>query len=614
MNGLKTCICILFICSGFHLGATSALSQEESLGNSHLFFDAVDVQVVSIEAVVVDENGEPVTGLGPDDFILFEDGEQVEISNFFAVEESSVTGEDPDYDPALDLDALDPDLDSGSQIPFGPETTNLNLVMLVDNIHMPPQNRNKIFADLRSFLDQLDGDDRMLIVSMGDSLKVETGFTNDISEIAGVLDRLEKETGPALRTETTMRQLLRNIQSAALPAPSTGFADNQALMDRARLEAVDYATAIRAFGESRSRQAKNTLRAMSAFTESLAGMKGRKALMYVSDGFSMNPIDSMQQAWQDKFLDWLDRNGYRREMQEGMNMDRSSASLRRDLDDFTELAAANKVAIYPISPGSRLASTSNSAASAGSFTTSGSGGASRLAGTLEQFALEESLLRLADQTGGVAFTRNINVEGLFHRIRQDFSTFYSLGFNPKSENSERRTIEIQTKDERYKVRYGKAVVDKDPLLLLQDRILSNLNYELGENPLQVGLAPVEQVKQSDGNFKLSVMVSIPFEKILLLPEEEAHSGRLTLFVVVRDEQNKQISPFRQVEIPLQIPNEQILQVMSQSAGYPLELNVQPGPKRIAIGIRDRLAQLDSTLHLDLDVGAPLPEPISEQSP
>ena len=572
--------------------STASLAEPEKSG---LFFDTVDVQVVNVEAVVVDKEGKPVLGLGPEDFEIFENGEPVEISNFFAAGSLNAA----DADPSMPLLAREDPM-------VKPETENLNLVVLVDNAHVSPQNRNQIFVNLRQFLkDRLKPDDQILIVSIGDSLEVETKFTRDEAVINATLDRLEAETGPSIRSYANISQLLLRIQSAKIPERETGFRDNLAEVERARLEAKDYASNIRALSEDRLNRSKATLQAMAGFVSSLAGMKGRKALLYISDGMSMNPADALMQAWQDKYLDWLSRNGYGRDQLELTTISSTSFSLTKELDQFVRHAASTKVAIYPISPGSRLSRSIGTAESRGSMTTSGSGGTSKLVGTLEQFALEESLLRMADETGGIAFTRSSNIEGLLEQIRDDFTTFYSLGYQPEILSTDRRDIEIKVKNKDWKIRYGKTIREKDPLDNLQDRILSAMYYDLEENPLRISLTPMKQEPTAGGNFNVSVMVQIPFEKILLLPEEAHHSGRLTLFVVVRDESNQRLSPFRHVEIPLQVPNEQILQVMAQSAGYPLELNIEPGLKRIAIGVRDRLAQLDATAHIDLEIGGSL---------
>ncbi len=59
-----------------------------------LFFDTVDVYVVNVEVIVTDKDGKPATGLTRDDFEIYEDGEPVEVANFFAVEgRQKVAGE-----------------------------------------------------------------------------------------------------------------------------------------------------------------------------------------------------------------------------------------------------------------------------------------------------------------------------------------------------------------------------------------------------------------------------------------------------------------------------------------------------------------------------------------
>ncbi len=51
-----------------------------------IFIESLDVNVVNIEVVVSDKQGNPVLGLTADDFEILEDGEPVDVSNFFAVE------------------------------------------------------------------------------------------------------------------------------------------------------------------------------------------------------------------------------------------------------------------------------------------------------------------------------------------------------------------------------------------------------------------------------------------------------------------------------------------------------------------------------------------------
>ena len=172
----------VLLAAGCLFGGT--LSAQEDQQDSRLFFDAVDVRVVNIEAVVTDKNGDPVSGLTADNFTIVDDGEELDITNFFVVEGSQIVGSD---DLELGLDAVP------AQAASGPETRNLNLVMLVDNLHTDPRNRNQIFSELRRFLGNLDPEDRILIVNLGDRLTIETSFTNNLDEITEVLSRRQRQ-------------------------------------------------------------------------------------------------------------------------------------------------------------------------------------------------------------------------------------------------------------------------------------------------------------------------------------------------------------------------------------------------------------------------------------
>ena len=46
-----------------------------------VFFETVDVNVVNVQVFVTDKKGNPVTGLGIDDFEVFENKQPVKISN-----------------------------------------------------------------------------------------------------------------------------------------------------------------------------------------------------------------------------------------------------------------------------------------------------------------------------------------------------------------------------------------------------------------------------------------------------------------------------------------------------------------------------------------------------
>lgn len=558
-----------------------------------LFFDTVDVYVVNVEVIVTDKEGHPATGLTREDFEVFEDGKPVELTNFFAIEgrQGVISADAPESVPT-------------------PETQRLNMVVFVDNLNMSPQNRNPIFAKLRDYLGgKLDPRDRVMLVTMSDTIEVAQNFTNDREQLVGTLDRLSKKAGANFRIEAQRSMLLRQMQQAILPPNPRGSISASRIFEAAQFEASRLADDVVNLAEQQVQQAEASSRAIAEFTGSLAGMRGRKAILYVSDGIPVRPADSLGQAWLNKYSDWIliesvdDLNTKLLDVTKLIGSSRYDTSSR--LEAMTAAASANKVAFYPISFGGRLtrAGSASSAEFGASGTSSGQGPYSADVSALESMSLEGSLLQMAENTGGVAFTRSTNIGGLLERVVHDFDSFYSLGYSPPhAADEEFHEIEVKVKRPGLEVRHFEGYREKEPMANLQDLTLSALQYDLEDNRLEVRLDPGEQVQAKRNRFVVSVMVKIPFQKLLLVPQEEFHTAQVSLFVVARDEKSGGVSPFRRIDIPIKIPNAQILEALSQTAAYPLELEMDRGPKRITVGVRDHLADVDSTVNLQIEVG------------
>jgi hypothetical protein len=221
---------------------------------------------------------------------------------------------------------------------------------------------------------------------------------------------------------------------------------------------------------------------------------------------------------------------------------------------------------------------------------------------LENQSLEGSLLQLAEGTGGIAFTRTTNIGGLLENMIHDFDSFYSLGYSPSHPaDDEFHEIEVKVKQKGAKVRHLEGYREKDPLSNLQDLTLSALHYGFEDNPLEARIVPTEQEHVKGDNYHVTLMVQIPFKNLLLLPQAEFHVSQVSMLVIVRDDKGG-VSPFRRIDLPVQIPNAKILEALTQAAAYPLRLEMQKGHKRISVGIRDHLSDVDATINLELDIG------------
>ncbi|MEM7356111.1 MAG: VWA domain-containing protein, partial [Acidobacteriota bacterium] len=161
----------------------AALSGEAPEG---AFFETVDVNVVNIEVFVYDKKGDPITGLTREDFEVFEDGDRVEVTNFYAVDDGRPVGPTAsDATPEATDAPREPRL--SDRIPRIPESQRLHLVVYVDNFNIEPFHRNRVFGQLRSFLRGLDRQDRVMLVSYDRSLNIRHRFTDEPGKIAEAL-------------------------------------------------------------------------------------------------------------------------------------------------------------------------------------------------------------------------------------------------------------------------------------------------------------------------------------------------------------------------------------------------------------------------------------------
>ena len=150
------------------------------------FADRVDVARVLLDVRVVDDGGQPVLGLGVDDF-------DVEIGGAPAPVDSVawVTGRTRLTEAELAVSAADP-------------TQTLSEGRLVVLLFQKDMERGRIrglmrmLVEMRGFLDMFTPDDRVAVLSFDTYLKLWRDFTNDFDDVREVLrqDILFRQPGP----------------------------------------------------------------------------------------------------------------------------------------------------------------------------------------------------------------------------------------------------------------------------------------------------------------------------------------------------------------------------------------------------------------------------------
>jgi VWFA-related protein len=603
---------LLLACAPALLGAEK--TQPTSLTS---FGEVVEVNVVNVEVHATDKSGKRVNDLRQGDFALLEDGKPVAITNFTPVHGPS-SGAAPST-PAAEGAARTPD-------------DVWNLVVYVDNSNIRPSHRTRALQQLREFLAHgLSPGDRVMLVTSDLALKVWQPFTSDTAALDAALLAMEKVAahGPEIDLERKSAfDMMMSIQQTSLSDPVDPLPCPMSIVNPAR----DFA------GNRRS-EVLRSLGALTILVNSLSGVPGRKAVLHVSDGIPATPGEELFQfltelcgggstagigrtavpakpspggrlngdnllPGRDPSLDpltvydareWGPR-AYQAASQ--ASLDAQTFSVAKNLASLVAHANAHQVTLYAF----QASGLSGTEASDASF-----GPADRLfqfpsIGSAQRASLQESLQTLAEGTGGRAILNANDLRPEMAGLREDFSTFYSLGYTPAHNgDGKEHKIEVRVKRPGIRLRYRESYRDKPVLEKAVDRTLAALLYDLEDNPLSISVEVGEQIPGPSGTMAVPLRLRIPLHKLAILNHDQQYEGSLRLLVATRSEDGRS-APVRQVPVPIRIPRKEVLNALGQFYLYTLTLQLPPGTHRVAVGVRDEIAATTSYLSRGVTVG------------
>jgi VWFA-related protein len=573
-------------------GALAAVQEETAPRRETappVFRETAEVNVVNVEVAVSDRQGRPVTGLEREDFELFENGRPVEISNFFAVQGGRQA-------PRLVTTGSD---EAAPPIPDGPRIRQNHLIIYVDNANIRETNRRKVFNSLREFLrSNWRSNLWAMVVSNDRSLTIRQEFTPDLETVLEAVDELAQKASAQPRFDAERRNLMRLIEDVNVEAGSGvfGIADPNAALIQGQAQAL--LPLIRSYSEERLQYIRETLRILDQFVSMAAGMPGRKSVLYVSDGLSLRPGEALYEGFARRFqlLGSVGANT-------SPDLEASRDDATADFRDLVTRANTSGVTFYTIDASPTAALVRGSAETVGSA--GGNFGSWRDAiETTEQSVRQDSLVMMADGTGGRYGFTPASFDDLFDGIFTDFDNFYSLGYlADRLESGKKRDIEVRLRDNPggLEVRFRRSFRDKTALELAAERAQAALLVDDLDNPLGVTLEPRDRTP-FEGNYVVHMLVKLDIATLALLPEEEALRGNVSLFVAVRDDQGR-ASAVRRILCPIQIPAVAGGADADGTAACGARLLMRDGRQRVAVSVLDETAKVHSTTSTLVDVGA-----------
>ncbi len=483
---------------------------------SQTFIDTVDVQVVEVDVVVTDRKGRPVKGLARGAFELFVDGQRVEITNFF---ESEILTTPPQPTDRSDAPAAVP-----SATEYADDPAPLTIVLYMDDSNLFPPYRTRLLRRLEKAVKSWRSmNARFMLARFVNRLEVVVPPTRDLDAIVEAAANRPKGLARAVQKQRSRRMVIQDLNRNNRGCQNVGQ-----LLALAGMHANEQGTraAIAADG-------------LADLTSTLAGIPGKKAIVYVSDGLPQQPGLSVFMYITEELCPNDPRivsaaNSEAQQYDESNRFQRISAH-----------ANANRVTFFMLDAAGIRTGLSQSMAFDG-------GAPSFSNDRLHWTNVQGGLYQLASETGGKALLNSNDMAALFDDVTDQLASSYSLGFVPDEKKlGEVRRLKVELAPDAARgrrVEYRRSYRDKTSDEQLAEQLMSVAYLGSASNPLDVRVGLGETTLQEKKVHRLPVSIVVPEEAVLLRPGGGEPSGVLRLLLLAMEEKKGGRTPVRQMTV------------------------------------------------------------------
>ncbi len=489
----------------------SAAQEDVSYG------ERLDVRVVNLDVLVLGKKGQPVLDLTQDDFVVSEDGVRVDVQFFSAP--GLAPEDDREWTESEDLPEL--------ELAEGPE-----LVLFVDDEHLPSAARKRFLKDLRAFLEESEPLPPTLLLQRRGGLPISAGPTRDLDELVAAIEGAGRPLARGLTMSLARRRSLSTIEGVIESCLASdrdicsdcfgeilGEINSYAVEQTTKLERVSSGLlgAIGAMGTSRQ----------------------RRTLLYAGDGLPQIPGLAMFSYLGDLCPD--------------RRTETESEALRyrqdRLFEELGAIANAGRISLYLYDAGG-LRPTTSTSVDAGGFAPSFEND------SYYNQNQQAGMNLLARATGGRALVNSNRALEPMREMAQDIAARYSLGYVvDRAPTGRVHQLEVTLRGPAAKgrrLRYRRSFLD----LTAEGQLIQQLNAAMysgavtGAFDMSVSFGEATRGESRKARL-LPIEIQIPDSALTLLPAppEGVLQGAVRLALASTDEKDR-LSGFRQRILPL----------------------------------------------------------------
>jgi VWFA-related protein len=533
------------------------------------FVDEIQLTIANLIVYVTDKKGWAVTDLTVDDFEVFQDGQQKEITNFKLYTDEVIRSEFQEEPTTSPMPT--PSKEPAAAAPAGPQP--VNLVLYIDNENLEPMDRNRVLRQTRQFVrDSLHPPARMMVVAYQRSFKVLQEFTSDPSEVLAAMREVGTYTGGRSERNSARNDILEEINRLSDEGAAGGRRGQSSGSDWGRV----YSQA-ESYAQETAHNLQFTMDSLRQIITSLSGLPGKKGIIYVSNGLPMTP---------------------------GMEIFYEISRATHESGIMTKMFEYDRSRLYQ-----NLAATANSqnvtfyTIDAEGLSTFGMGAAESRSPTdpvsaaFGRHNYTDSLRYLADETGGLAIINTNDISGRLELLKQDLFTYYSIGYPLQASGHDKiHKVKVKLRDDPafsgYELRYRSRFVEKSLETRVQDAVVSSLVFEIDDNPMGVEVETGVPMPAAEKRWLLPAHISFPLGNVAMLPEGDDYVARVVLFIAARDSDGKQSDLVRQ-EHEVRIPADRYEDAKNTSYRIDTRLLMESGRYKVSVALLDPLTRQDS---------------------
>lgn len=548
--------------------AAQTEEKAENVTSDPGFSDSVEVNLVNIDVYVRDRKGAPVTDLGLEDFVVREDGEIREITNFTVLDEEAFRRAEAEAFPGSPLVEVEV-----AQADPVPEIRPTWVVLYIDQENLHPLDRTRVLRRVREFVtESLIFPVQMMVVANEGSLKVKQAFSSDARQVNSVIRGMGKYSGGWVDRESARTDLvdrMRDLKEDQKRAQGSGARGNRRVFQEVVACAREEAFTL-----------SMSLGALRQAVDMLAGIDGRKSIIYVSNGLPMTPGLGLMHEYASSFHD------------NSILAYRGRFEKQAQYRSLTSSAASQEVTFHTLDAGGLEVNIGGGADSSyGVDPTSSQVGSSNFQG---------SMRFLAQRTGGIAVVNTNDVSGGLRRVRDDLYTYYSIGFPARGAGRDtvhRVEVEIPGRSG-LDIRHRGRFVHKSLETTVQDQVVSALLLGMDDNPMGIVVERQNPLPAMGNRWTVPVRISVPLNAIALLPMGDELVGHIVLVAGARDDGGKQTDVQRE-EHEIRVPAD--IEIGDNRWTLDSRFLMEEGKHRIVVGLLDSITRKASYATLNLKV-------------